>query len=237
MDQRLLHHALFEGTRQELITPVLRLVKPRLLEAGFRLQTPETKPPALHLVLEGRLRAFELTADGSEFFLDSIEAGGFDGILPLFGKRGHFIGTETRAVVASVPQALVERLIEAEPRVALNLLRLAIARLSKWEGRIVLLGLRNPTQRLAIQLLRHCESSGRSEADGKVLARRLTHQTLADMLGLRRETVTLHLNFLKQARAVEVTRRDFLLDRKALERIIERGIATPLPNITRDLPS
>ncbi len=46
----------------------------------------------------------------------------------------------------------------------------------------------------------------------------LTHQMLADMLGIRRETVTVHLHRLVELGAVQVRSGHLILDRSVLQR-------------------
>ncbi len=80
------------------------------------------------------------------------------------------------------------------------------------------MALRDPSQRLARQLLALGETLGRREGKWVALRPRLTHQMLADMLGIRRETVTVHLHRLVELGAVQVRSGHLILDRSALQR-------------------
>ncbi|MBO0685561.1 MAG: winged helix-turn-helix domain-containing protein, partial [Candidatus Dormibacteraeota bacterium] len=51
----------------------------------------------------------------------------------------------------------------------------------------------------------------------------LSHQTLGDMLGLRRETVTLHLARLRSAGALDVVGQEFLLNLGRLAEVCDGG--------------
>jgi len=81
--------------------------------------------------------------------------------------------------------------------------------------------LHDPTQRLARQLLALGETLGRKQGDRLALTPRITHQMLADMLGVRRETVTLHIGRLSELGAVSVEKGKFLLDPGILRRIVD----------------
>ncbi len=189
---------------------------------GKLLNTPGIEPGLLHLVLQGRLRAYQMSADGHELLLELIPEGGFDGLLSVAGRRGHFTEADGDSVVASLGLPELERLIELEPRVASNLMRLIVERLEGREAHLQAVVLHDPTQRLARQLLALGETLGRKlERGGIALGPRITHQMLADMLGVRRETVTLHIGRLVDLGALTVEKGRFMLKPDALRRIVD----------------
>lgn len=220
-DPRLLKHPLFRDASADRFASILDTVLPRAISRGKLLNSPGDIHGVVQLVLDGHLKAYQITADGRELLLELIEAGGFDGMLSMAGQRGHFTEAIQDSLVASIPWPLLEQLLLAEPRIARNLLWLVMGRLENREEHLESMALRDPTQRLARQLLALSETFGRREGAGVVLGRRLTHQTLADMLGLRRETVTLHLHRLVEMGAIQVKNGYFTLDHAALRRLVE----------------
>ncbi|TMC25681.1 MAG: Crp/Fnr family transcriptional regulator, partial [Chloroflexi bacterium] len=183
----------------------------------------------LHLLLEGRLKAYQIAPDGRELLLELIESGGFDGMLSVAGRRGHFTEALEDSLVASIPWVVVERLLVADPRIAHNLFWLITARLETREEHLASMALRDPTQRLARQLLALGETLGRRDAGHVVLSQRLTHQTLADMLGVRRETVTLHLHELLEMGAVKLRDGHLVLNDQLLRRLVQEESPQPAP--------
>ncbi len=214
-------HPLFHEAHQERIAPILEGIQPRVIPRGKLLNVPGSSPGLLHLLLDGQLKAYQLTPDGRELLLELIEGGGFDGMLSVAGRRGHFTEATQDSLVASLPWPVVERLLAAEPCIAHNLLWLITARLENREEHLESMALRDPTQRLARQLLALGETLGHSEGTRVLLGPRLTHQMLADMLGVRRETVTLHLHRLIELGAVEVREGHLVLDCRILEQLVE----------------
>jgi CRP-like cAMP-binding protein len=225
----LLGHPLFREAAELEVTPTLDGVQPRRIPRGKLLNTPGNLQGRLHLLLEGRLKAYQITPDGRELLLELIESGGFDGMLSVAGQRGHFTEALQDSLVASIPWAVVERLLAADPRIAHNLLWLIVARLEHREEHLESMALRDPTQRLARQLLALGETVGRRDAGHVILTQRLTHQTLADMLGVRRETVTLHLHELVEMGAVELREGRFVLNERLLRRLVQEESPQPAP--------
>lgn len=217
----LLGHPLLRDCRIESLERILDGIAVKQVSKGKQLNTPGVTPGLLHLVLRGRLRAYQMTTDGHELLLELIPEGGFDGLLSVAGRRGHFTEADADSVVASVALPTLERLIALEPRVASNLLDLIIRRLEGREEHLEAMALHDPTQRLARQFLALCQTLGRKQENRIALKPRITHQMLADMLGVRRETITLHLGQLAELGAVAVEKGRFLIQVEVLRKIID----------------
>jgi CRP-like cAMP-binding protein len=204
LDEALLRHPIFEGADTGALSAVIDGVRTRWVPKGTMLATPGGAPRAVLLVLEGRLRSFLLTPDGRRVILELVGAGGIDGLIPTVGLAGHFTDAVDKTLLASVSPIQLERMVRADPTVAVNLVAIATRRLAVRETQLETLALRDPGRRIAGQLL-HLARIAHPEEDGAEpvqLGRGLTHQVIADMSGIRRETVTLHLQRLAQAGAV-----------------------------------
>jgi CRP/FNR family cyclic AMP-dependent transcriptional regulator len=217
----LLDHPLLRDVRADRLQRILDGIAVQEVARGVRLNTPEVTPGLMYLVLRGRLRAYQVTADGHELLLELIPEGGFDGLLSVAGKRGHFTAADDDSVVASLALPTLERLIAVEPRVGMNLIQLIIERLEGREDHLEAVVLHDPTQRLARQLVALGETLGRKQGDRFALTPRITHQMLADMLGVRRETVTLHLGRLTELGAVTVEKGKLVLVPEILRKVID----------------
>ncbi|MGH7904143.1 MAG: Crp/Fnr family transcriptional regulator [Candidatus Dormibacteraceae bacterium] len=215
-----LDHPIFKGADPEALAFVGRQAVMRTVRRGQILGMPGEHPSSLHLLLSGRLRAYQLTADGRELLLELIEAGGFDGLLSLAGHQGHFSAAAVDSSVASLTLEQLERAMRADPAVASNLLRKITDRLANREEHLELVTLREPSLRLARQLLALARTVAHPEGAWMVIDLRLTHQMLADMLGMRRETATLHLGRLMELGAISFEAGRYRLDRQALQEML-----------------
>lgn len=219
---RLHEHPLLRDIRTDRLARILEQVAIKKEPRGKLLNTPEVTPGLLYLVLTGRLRAYQVTADGHELLLELIPEGGIDGLVSIAGRRGHFTEADEDSIVASLALPTLERMIGIEPRIAINLLYLIGERLERREAHLGAVVLHDPTQRLARQLIALAQTLGRHQGGRLALTPRITHQMLGDMLGVRRETVTLHLGHLTALGAVAVEKGKFSVDVDMLKKVAGR---------------
>ncbi|MDQ6945453.1 MAG: Crp/Fnr family transcriptional regulator [Actinomycetota bacterium] len=212
---RILRHPLFEGADPERFRALLSALRQRSYAPGDTVALPGSRQPALQLILSGRLCLFDLTQDGRRVILDYVESGGFEGVPAVAGLRGHFSEAVSQTEVVSISRSLLDQLVMAEPRIAVNLLWTCSQRLQQREDQVERMSLRDPSQRLAGQLVALAENTGEQLGEWW-LTPRLSHQALADMLGLRRETVTLHLARLRRMGALRIDDVRFHLNRDRL---------------------
>jgi CRP/FNR family transcriptional regulator len=92
--------------------------------------------------------------------------------------------------VAIISRQEFYSLIRAQKRILDNLLLILCSRLrDSWE-KIQLLNLKNASQRIKILFLMLSDRYGEKTAEGVTLNIKLTHQEIAEMTGMTRETVT-----------------------------------------------
>ncbi len=224
---RLIEHPLFSKLDVQRLEPNLRTLKEEVLDRGDLLSGPGLGEAHLNLVLEGELASFQLTADGRRLLMEIVEPGGVDGLLLVAGLHGHFTEARKTSRVVAMARMDLEKLTDIEPQVAVNLLRAMLERLERREDQLDSVVQKEPGRRLARQLLALGEYVGTRERGRILLRPRLSHQMLADMLGLRRETVTLHLNALKAIGAVGVEEHLLAFDQEMLLRIVQGKLGPP----------
>jgi len=215
-------HPLFAGCDAAVLDPVLRRLRPERARKGHVLVSARTGPSDLFLVLHGTLMAFSQTARGRRIIFELAGPGELDGILAAVGRAGHFTQAASDCLLVRLSREELRRLIQADARVAVNLADLLLTRQEKREAQIEALAESATVHRLARQLLTLGRFLGKTEPNGELRIARVTHQTLADMVGLRRETVTMKLEELVAAGGVAVEGRQLRLRPGVLEDLIER---------------
>lgn len=205
-----LTHELFADMDQERLRSHLAPLRVRLYGAGDRVAEPGQRRGLL-LVLSGRLRTFHNTWSGKRVIFEYIEPGGVDGILSVAGLEGHHTEAVMPSQVLTIGRRSLEEMLAVEPRLAVNLQRVTTVKLRRREEHISRMTMRDPTQRLAAQLLA-LAGAGYTPRGRVVRTPRISHESLADLIGVRRETVTLHMARLRRMGALGIEEHAFLLN-------------------------
>lgn len=225
--RRSFSHPLFAGARREAVAPVLRGVSTREVRPGQIVARPEAE--SCLLVFEGALLSYVLLPDGRRILFEVVRPGGVEGILNVrVGVEGHFSEAAERSVVGRLDRRILVTLMDTEPLVARNLMQLTLNRLQRREAQLGAVIHHEATRRVAAMVLTLTLYTGRP-ASGRgghlvEVSPRPTHQVIADMVGLRRETVTIEMGRLRRLGAVRVNRSGLVLDTRLLTDVVENEI-------------
>ncbi len=222
-DSRLLDHPVFDGVEGDRLASLLATIRPHRVDAGTIVERPDSH--CCTLLLEGRLHTYVIVPDGRRLLLEIVESGGIEGMLDVIaGQEGHFVEAVKPSIVAVLRRDDIRQLVNGEPRVAVNLLHLSLERLDRRERHLEAATHHEATRRVAailLQLTRYLVPWAQRRTRFVELRPRPSHVVLADMLGLRRETVTLRLAWLRQVGAVQSRRDHLVLDQVLLRAVLE----------------
>lgn len=185
---------------------VAALATQRHYRAGEIVFSQGDAGDALYAVVAGRIRISAGTADGREMSLNIMEPGDTFGEIALLDG-----GSRTATATATESSELVAirrdhffALLEREPRVALELLKLCGERL-RWTSDLVEdAALLDAPARLAKRLLSLGALHGERGTAGTTL--RISQEDLATFLGVSRQVVNQHLQAWKSQGWVELGR-------------------------------
>ena len=170
----------------------------------------------LFVVRQGRVKVVLVGEDGREVILGVLGPGEYFGELSLIDEQprsAHVIAMEDSLLLALRSED-VKRRVEATPAVAWAMLVELSRRLRRADGKIGSLALLDVPGRIARLLLDTADDAGADE-----LTKPLTHQTIAQMIGASRETVSRAMVEFQESGWISVERRTIrLIDRSALER-------------------
>ncbi len=175
----------------------LRLVGDKLIVKRFRkneiiLQEEDTHE-YMYIILEGRVKVVQTTEDGKEILLAIHQQGDSFGEMSLIDGK-----TSPATVVAKENSSAViiskkdfHFLIETQKKVLNNLLLILCSRYRESWEKIQMLNYKNASHRVKILFLMLSDKYGEKTSEGGVtLNIKLTHQEIAEMTGMTRETVT-----------------------------------------------
>jgi CRP-like cAMP-binding protein len=170
---------------------------------------------SLFIVREGRVKVVLVGEDGREVILGMLGVGAHFGELSLIDSRprsAHVIAVEDSELIV-LRREDFRRRVEESPAVAWALMQELSKRLRRADEQIGSLVLLDVDGRIARLLLDAVGESGTP-----VIERRLTHQTIAQMIGASRETVSRAMREFQDRGLITVERRQIsIADRPALE--------------------
>jgi CRP-like cAMP-binding protein len=181
---------------------------------------------SLMIVLGGRVKISNVSAEGKEAVLNFIEPGQSFGELALFDGKPR--SADATAIEASelfvLRRADVLAFIERHPEVAFRAIGVLCERVRRTsellEDSITL----TMPARLARGLIRLARLYGRPAADGLRIELKLSQRELGGYIGLARENINRQLMLWRQDGVLTVEEgRIVILDQKALQRIADAG--------------
>jgi CRP/FNR family cyclic AMP-dependent transcriptional regulator len=170
---------------------------------------------ALYVIAQGQVKVVLIGEDGREVILSVMGEGEFFGEMALIDdepRSAHVIAMEDSALLV-IRREDFQDLLKQTPGIGLVLLRELSRRLRRVDEKVGSLVLLDVNGRVAQLLLELADEAGSDR-----ITRRLTHHTIAQMIGSSRETVSRTMRELVDKGSITVSRREIQIrDRAALE--------------------
>jgi CRP/FNR family transcriptional regulator len=159
----------------------------------------------MYIILFGKVKVVQITKDGKEIILAMHKSN------ELFGEISLIDGKTSPATVLATEDSLIAiiskkeffSLLSNQGKVLEKFLQILCSRLRESWKRIQILNFKNSSDRIKMLFLMLSYDNGKKTPEGIILNVKLTHQNIADMAGLTRETVTRVLD--KWQKIVDIT--------------------------------
>lgn len=177
----------------------------RNYKKGERIYPTDRKDPVLFMVKSGSVNIFRPSTQGGQYAIKRLERGSIFGEMPLIGQSmlgAHAEAAEAAEIITISAQDF-DRIASSSPNIALNAMRKLGPRLVEAERQHERAAFHPVTARIASLLVRLANEAN------QVIG--YTHQEMADLLGVYRETVTNAIAELKHDRLVQVGRKRITL--------------------------
>ena len=163
----------------------------KLSRRGVALKAGVTETH-LCFLFEGRLQGINFTIDGREVGLYFVEPGDFCGELGLFdqGLQPEFVMALTPSVVVMVSMDALRLVMQRHPNLVAAFGQRVAGRVRQMTQQRTFLGLPDIGQRVCCQLWELVPITDRQRGSSSVITNPPTHQEIAIMLNVSRETVT-----------------------------------------------
>ena len=206
---------LFSSLDPEELQRFSELTREKFYPKGSVILFEDDPGDSLHIVRQGRVKVVLVGEDGREVILAVLGIGEHFGELSLIDdqpRSAHVIAMEDSTLLV-LRRDDFRRRVDANPAVAWAMLVELSRRLRRADGKIGGLVLLDVPGRIARLLLDFAD-----EGDGRTIEKPLTHQTIANMIGASRETVSRSMADFQENGWISVERRTISVsNREALE--------------------
>ncbi len=203
---------LFAGLSDAEVATLATLTRERRYPKGAVIVFRDDPGDALYVVAEGQVKVVLVAEDGREVILSVLGPGHVFGEMALLDEQprsAHVIAMQD-SILLVLRREDFQAQLRATPGLAIGLLRELTRRLRRADEQIGRLVLLDVNGRVASLLLGLAEEEG-----GDRITRRLTHHTIAQMIGASRETVSRTMRHLVERGLIEVARREIILRDRA----------------------
>ena len=223
-DQRALWYLkkipLFQDLGPEAMTRLAETVQIAEIRRRQVIYLPGDPGRTVYFVNGGRVKISKVTRDGKELTLAYRGPGELFGEIALIegGPREEMAEAMENALLTEMERGDFERLIQTQPLLGLRLARLLTQRRRDIENKIENLVFKDVNSKLAELLIRLAIEFGVDDARGTLVALKITHQEMANLIGSTRETVSLTLSQFKRKGLIRTDGRKIIIaDREGLK--------------------
>ena len=174
---------------------------------------------SVFFVLSGRIKMSRVTRDGKELTLAYRGPGEIVGELCLVdgGPREEMAETMEASLMAEIPREDFWRLLERHPALGAQMTRTLCLRRRELERKVEDLVFKDVNAKLSELLLDLGQEYGVDDPRGILVAIKITHQEMANLIGSTRETVSLTLSQFKRNKLITTEGRKIIItDREGL---------------------
>ena len=204
----------------------------RNVKRGEAIYLPADPADSVLLLVNGRVKICQITAEGKQSILSFIEPGELFGELAILGneQRGECAEAVATSQLVVIPKQELISLMLNKPEVSAGISRIIGQRRQRIERRLRNLLFQSNRKRLIHLLLELVERYGQTVPEGVRINIKLTHLEMANVIGSTRETVTVVLGQLQEEDLILIERRQITI--LALEKLAAE-VDEKLPTVRR----
>lgn len=185
---------------------------------GRIIYRPGERGNALFILQSGSVQLYHLSTDGRKLIIATLTVGDCFGEMLLLGQHTHndFAEATVTSSICAINKQDIEPLLLQQSGVTLALLKKMSQRLALLEAQLINTTFKSMPARLAALLLQLAQDKEQEI----LVVEGLSHEELAERLGVYRETVSTALRDLREAGAIELGRKHITINKPQLLRDI-----------------
>src|SRR5437764_539449 len=210
---------LFQDVSHDTIHKLVQCVELKEVRRRQVVYLPGDPGQAVYFVNGGRVKISKVTRDGKELTLAYRGPGEIFGELAMLegGPREEMAEAMENAMVTEFPREEFEKLVQAHGMLGYRLTKSMLQRRREVENKVEQLLFKDVNAKLAELLLRLGNEYGVASGRGTLVALKITHQEMANLIGSTRETVSLTLSQFKRKGLIQTDGRKVIIsDTEAL---------------------
>jgi CRP/FNR family transcriptional regulator len=204
--------ALFSSLSDDELTQISTRIALKEFIKNETILYEEDTNEFMYIIIFGKVKVFQSSEEGKESIL-AIHGEG-----DLFGEMSLIDGETVPATVSAIEDSLIALiskrdfyvLLYSQNKILEKILNILCFRLREAWKRIQLLNFKNASHRVKMLFLMLSEEHGKKTVDGITINIKLTHQDIADMTGLTRETVTRIIDRWRKDQTITVLKNRFI---------------------------
>lgn len=204
---------LFASLNDEELEEIQAKVQVKRFHKNELILCEENTNQVMYVILRGKVKVVQTTEDGKEVILAIHRTGDFFGEVSLIDSKTMpaIVMAKEDSLIAIISRDEFYSLLYSQDKVLDVLLRILCSRLrDSWE-RIQLLSFTNASQRIKMLFAALAGEYGGKTKEGTLLDIKLTHQDIADMAGVSRETVTRAIDRLNKEGEIKIMKNRSIL--------------------------
>ncbi|HEX5170144.1 MAG TPA: Crp/Fnr family transcriptional regulator [Cyclobacteriaceae bacterium] len=164
----------------------------------------------IFILISGKIKLAEISERGDEMIKELIHPGDlFGDITPVEQLNYEFAEViSERASFLSIGYDQFQRLMKANPSLAVNYLNMLSEKFKRLENRYVNMVTKDVKNRLLYYFTEWAKTEGKRLGDKIIIRNHLTHSDIANLISTSRQTVTVILNELKEAGQIKYNRKE-----------------------------
>lgn len=209
------------GSRRDLLAHTVR----RHFRKGDFIFRVGDHGDAVFVLLDGRVKTYKLSPSGREVILWFCFPGEIFGLVETPHHKGRMVNVQAceKTEIAELPSARFHEFLESHPDVSQLCIKIIASRLGMLANRVVYLTTDNASARIAKLLMDLAARYGDGKDTAGDIPFNLTHQEIADITGIQRQTATRILGQFTARGALKIRyRRINIRDRDLLARFAAR---------------
>jgi len=202
---------LFSSLTDDELREISRRVTVKKFKKNQTILYEEDTNEYMYIIFDGGVKAVQTTEEGKEIILAMHNSGDFFGEISLLD--GKTIPARVLATKDSIIAIISKRdfyFLLSYNKVAIKMSQILCSRLRESWAKVQMLNFNNASQRVKMLLIMLSDKYGSKSDGGVILNIKLTHQDIAEMSGMTRETVTRVIDKLQKGGEIEVLSNRFI---------------------------